>query len=201
MQKKNGWLRKKLSPTPLDTVKAGASAVMLVFVFPALCVYLGVWGMHSGRLPGGRAVVLFAGGVLFLVLGIASLPQMLGNAKRRNRKRAEQLEKLSKAELADLEKEMETAECRFGTFYLLEDYLCIPQAGLLLPYRKLKYIRAIHNYGRHGRRHQACVVETDSFIWVVKVRKWSRFLKEYEDFCAELERRKNQALLRMVTNI
>lgn len=201
LRKENGWLLKKLSPKPLDAFKAGASSAMLIVIFPAICLFMGMYGMHSGRLPGGRAIALSVGGVLFLVLGIASAPAILGNTVRRYKKQSERLAKLSKTELADLEKEMETAECRFGTFYLLEDYLCVPGAGLLLPYRSIKSVRAMPAYGKLRHVHRACVTERDSFIWMVHVRDWHAFLKEYEDFCAELNRRKQEDLLRRIISM
>lgn len=124
----------------------------------------------------------FAG--LLLFWGIKDIK----NTKLLNKKRRKIADDTDISVFERLEEEIQHTEFRYKTFYMLEDYLYVPGAKLLIKYEDINFYRNIvhsTNGIKDGIRTE--ITDEDGLVFVFRVVKWRAYLKEMNEFTQHLE--------------
>ena len=104
-------------------------------------------------------------------------------------KKQERYAALTSNDLDKLDAEAEGALQYYKTFCLLENYLYIPKAGILLRYRDIAFWKTVR-HSTNGMADAAWVEisEKDGMVWKVKVRQWKQYLRDVDFFLDELQK-------------
>lgn len=97
-----------------------------------------------------------------------------------NNGRTQQLARLDMQQLLALQEEIETAELRYRTFYLLREYVYVPKARLLVRYEDIAGWETVPNT-RHLRL-TAKITERDGTVHVIGLRQQRAYWQEYDSF-------------------
>lgn len=110
------------------------AVIFLVFSIPMAFGGLGI--MTSGNEEG--IILLFVG-----VMMVAILPFVLRKDKYMLRKREIRFAQFTAEDFLRLEDELQKAPARYDSFHFLEEYLFVPQAGVLLRYEEILHITVV----------------------------------------------------------
>lgn len=113
----------------------GITSGMMLIVAIAL-ILVGIFVLLSGNSEG--VIYFFPGGLLLIIL-----PFILRNEKLRRWCRKIRFAQFSSEDFLRLEEEVKHTPARYDAFHMLEEYLFIPQAGVLLRYDEILEIIAI----------------------------------------------------------
>lgn len=124
---------------------------------------------------------------LYAVIAVIVI-RSLKNEKRALDSRDERLRLLDTASLERLEEEVQSAEFHFKSIYVLDEYLFVPKAGLLLDFGSIKSYKTI--YHSTNSIPDAVFVEIfdqNNVKYYFSVRKWREYKKGYYDFMELLD--------------
>lgn len=149
----------------------------------AFCEYINSGNYTELFIVGITSIILYA---IIAVIVIKSLK----NEKRALSSRSERLGLLDTASLERLEEEVQAAEFHFKSIYVLDNYLFVPKAGLLLDYGSIKSYKTI--YHSTNSIPDAVFVEIfdiNNVKYFFSVKKWREYKKGYYDFMELLEKK------------
>ncbi len=186
-------LARQLAPQRTHMLRASLKILCLSVIMPGLFLGMSCYGLCTHSITVVGVLPLFAGAGLFLAIGIPAAPIMFRQAKDEFDTRQQKLSGLTQEQLAALEQEIGQAVCYFGTFYLLTDYICAPEAGLLIGYPEFSEIRV---FPLQYEPKVAVIRQDGSVAQYVKVKQYRAFCRDYAHFNEMLQERKKAYLLR-----
>lgn len=163
--------------------------LILTIVLMAGCAAGGGFGIYAAA----RMQDIGAGVVsLVILVGLEALifsveKKKISNLRWMYAKQQERFLALTADDLDRLDREAAASELRYKTFCLLQDYLYIPRAGLLLRYQEIAFWKTVR-HSTNGMADAAWVEisEPDGMVWKVQVRLWKTYLSELDSFLAAL---------------
>lgn len=145
-------------------------------IFASVCEY--IRNKDYGTLvPVGLISLVFY--VIIAVMVIRSLK----NEKRYLDSRAQTLQSIDGYKLERLEEEAQTAEKYFGCFYVLDEYLFVPKAGLLIRYDEIRTFKTIY-HSTNGVPDGVYieVFDRENIKYRFSVNKWRDYKNSYNEF-------------------
>lgn len=134
-------------------------------------------------------VLIFVGitGLIFYRLCLDMVIKSLANEKRALVSRKRRLSGLDGYSLSRLEEEAGAAESYYDCIYLLDEYLFVPKAGLLLRYEEIKSYKSVH-HSSHGVPNGVYVeiCDTENIRYCFSVNRWRDYKREYCEFMVRL---------------
>lgn len=186
-------LARQLAPKRTHMLRVSLKILWLAVIMPCFLLGMSCYGLCTHSITIVSALPLFAGAGLFLAVGIPAAPVMFRQARDERDTRQQKLSGLTQEQLAALEQEIGQAVCYFGTFYLLTDYICAPEAGLLIGYPEFSEIRV---FPLRYEPKVAVIRQDGSVAQYVKVKQYRAFCRDYAHFSEMLQERKKAYLLR-----
>lgn len=182
---KSGLVYKAVRP---KRVLFGVKVVLTVLVFTAAAVML--IAAFIAFIQNRESVFLvLAGAVLFVILAI-TLIKPLKTDKKVLERRQRILDSLDEHLLERLEEEVRTAEKYFKCFYVLDEFLFVPKAGLLLRYDEIKKFKTIyHSTNSIPDGVFIEIFDSENIKYCFSVKKWRDYRKSYNEFMALLSRK------------
>ncbi|MDE7294600.1 MAG: hypothetical protein K2N72_09280 [Oscillospiraceae bacterium] len=150
--------------------------VVAAMIFASVCEY--IRNKDYGTLvPVGLISLVFY--VIIAVMVIRSLK----NEKRYLDSRAQTLQSIDGYKLERLEEEAQTAEKYFGCFYVLDEYLFVPKAGLLIRYDEIRTFKTIY-HSTNGVPDGVYieVFDRENIKYRFSVNKWRDYKNSYNEF-------------------
>ena len=150
--------------------------VVAVMIFGAACECIETKDYSTLVFVGIVSLTLY---VITAVIIIRSLK----NEKRALDGRGRLLRSIDGYKLERLEEEAQTAEKYFGCFYLLDEYLFVPKAGLLIRYEEIRKYNTV-NHSTNGINDGVYVeiYDGENVKYRFSVNKWRDYQKEYNSF-------------------
>ncbi|MDE6591699.1 MAG: hypothetical protein K2K57_01365 [Oscillospiraceae bacterium] len=126
---------------------------------------------------------------LFAVIAVMTVKSLL-NEKRAFGRRQRILDSFDEYSLERLEEEVRAAELYFKCFYVLDEFLFVPKAGLLLRYDDIKKFKTI-NHSTNGASDGVFIeiYDSENIKYYFSVNKWRDYKKSYNEFMALLSRK------------
>lgn len=193
-EKENIWLYKSLKPYSYAFIAGCPICAVL-----AAAVFYGLIRVIYYSFVVEREIVYIIFSLVFAAMMIAVVVYtllLLKNEKLKAEKRRLLREDLSAGDFERLEEEIKQSPFMFKTFYILKDYLYIPQARIMLKYRQ---IESVDITVRRWKRlikigAKAKIIDSDGARYAADVVLWQGFLEQQELFMADLDERKQKAL-------
>lgn len=185
-EKKNYKLYRNIYPSSAPET---ASIIFVSVISAAIALFM-IYGIYitvsAGDLATAAVITIiccfFAG--LLLFWGIKDIK----NTKLLNNKRRKIADNTDISVFERLEEEIQNTEFSYKTFYMLEDYLYVPGAKLLIKYEDINFYRNIvhsTNGIKDGIRTE--ITDEDGLVFAFRVVKWRAYLKEMNEFTQHLE--------------
>lgn len=185
-EKKNHKLYRNIYPSSAPEI---ASIIFVSVISAAIALFM-IYGIYITSSAGDMATAavitiiccVLAG--LLLFWGIKDIK----NTKLLNNKRRKIADDTDISVFERLEEEIQNTEFRYKTFYMLEDYLYVPGAKLLIKYEDINFYRNIvhsTNGIKDGIRTE--ITDADGLVFAFRVVKWRAYLKEMNEFTQHLE--------------
>ena len=161
-------------------LSAGCFLVVAAMIFAAVCEY--IRNKDYGTLVAVGLISL----ALYAVVAVMVI-KSLRNEKRSLDSRAQTLQSIDGYKLERLEEEAQTAEKYFGCFYVLDEYLFVPKAGLLIRYDEIKTFKTIY-HSTNGVPDGVYieVFDRENIKYRFSVNKWRDYKNSYNEFMALL---------------
>ncbi|MDE5563688.1 MAG: DUF2892 domain-containing protein [Oscillospiraceae bacterium] len=161
-----------------------ARVVVLVFVILAVLLMIpGIWLLIAGHMEG---IILLFTGLILLVF----LPNEIKKSRYQNIVKTNRFAKFTEDDFLRLENELYDAPYLYKTFYLLEQYLFIPQVGMLLSYDEIRSVRTVvhkKNLIPQGATVYFLCPDIELDVHIVQ---WSKYLKETNVFMRRLDEKR-----------
>ncbi len=163
-------------------------------IFLSLCCFLVVAAMLFAAVcewieTEDYSALLFAGLISLALYAVAAVMviKSLKNEKRSLDSRAQTLQSIDSYKLERLEEEAQTAEKYFGCFYVLDEYLFVPKAGLLIRYDEIGSFKTIY-HSTNGIPDGVFieVFDRENIKYRFSVNKWRDYKNSYNEFMALL---------------
>ncbi|MCM1522941.1 MAG: hypothetical protein NC120_00630 [Ruminococcus sp.] len=152
-----------------------------VIIFAALWEY---WDAERyGDMAGTGAVSIILYGIIMHIV-----VKSLKNEKRTLDRQKDLLASLDSYTLESLEEEVQSSEPYFKCFYLLDEYLFVPKAALLIKYGEIKSYKTVFHY-TNGLEDAAFaeIFDKDGIRYYFSVNRWRDYKKKYYGFMELLE--------------
>ena len=171
---KQGRLYKKLAPSKAKLVLSAAGSgflALLVIIGGGLSVMLvkdqqSAWDV----LVLSAFLIVFLGVLLFI--GIRGFKRQL----RQYRGNLDRLERLDTQDMQILESEIEGSEFLYKTFYLLDRYMYVPKAKLLIKYSDIREFKTIvHSTKGMNDNMKAEITDDLGVKYTVNIKQWKDF--------------------------
>lgn len=152
------------------------AVVYLVLAAVGILCFLGVRSTESLESAIGLALAFIIGIGVYAFFSIRKMKSTIAL----NRKREERLNALSEAQLSALDTEIESAQIRYKTFYLLDEYFYAPKYKLLIRYDEIREFKnIIHSTNGIKDSVFIAITDTDGLMFEISVKQW----KEYYKYC------------------
>ncbi len=179
---------KKLRSSDLGAVVL-FSVLMIILAALVMFFVIGCIELFQTDVVGGAvtSLVLAALTVLYLYATIKSLKK----SRKRNAQRNKLINKLSYFELESLQEQINNSEPYFKTFYLLDEYLYVPSAKLLIGYGDIKEFKTIiHSTNGLNDAVKIKITDPDNAVFEFYVKKWKLYLEKYTAFMTLLDEKR-----------
>lgn len=192
---KSSLLYKKLLPSKFGFASTGMWIVFLILMGLLIGFCGGSACVGAYEDEGETSALLL--GVIFAVLYGAMVAVGIRSIKKRKERdygNARRLEQFDRVILDRLEGHISVAPMRYKTLYLLDGYMYVPKAKLLIRYcdiRELKTVLHSTNGTNDGMRFE--LVDNYGCKYYIRIKQWKQFYLERPMFLAELEERTKAA--------
>lgn len=165
----------------------GKTSAIIMSVMAGLFMIPGICLLVAGELAG--IILLFAGLIL-----LACIPAEIKKARYLNVIKERRCAMFSPDELFSLQRELDHTQPTYGSLYMLNEYLYIPQHGVLLRYTEIQGIRAVEHKKNLITQGVTLFFRCPDMELDVIIPEWRKYLKERYYFESRLNQKRSESL-------
>lgn len=188
-------LYKKLYNSKAGIIIPVTIAVLILLIIIAVGIFGSLTIYNDGDLNSaiGTGCTALVGVIAYGIIVRKSLTKSI----RLKIKKNERLNSLDIHELEILEEQIECSDYLYKTFYLLDSYMYVPVAKLLIRYDEIKEFKSIiHSTNGLQDGVFIALTDTDNLLHEFRVKKWKEYYKNTNSFYSILEEKKQKNISR-----
>lgn len=184
---KNSRLYKKIKVSQAVPIIFGAAAFVILL---AIEIFWCAAGINENRYGEEGTITIVVVTVFVLIIG-AAVYFPVKRTMRMNAQKMKRLNSLSYYDYMVLEEQIEHTELLYKTFYLLEEYMYIPRAKLLIKYTDIEDFQSIiHSTNGIKDGVRVKITDYDGIVYEAVVKKWRQYVNDIDEFVDMLNKKK-----------
>lgn len=191
---KNSRLYRKLkvsnaAPLILGTVALVSLLVIEIFSLVVASSESLYGGDGTGMGLAVTALVLIIGAIVFF---------SVRKTRRMNAQKMKRLSALNYYDFTALEEQIAHTELMYKTFYLLDEYMYIPRAKLLIKYADIQNFQSIiHSTNGIKDGVKVKITDCDGIVYEAVVRQWRQYFINVDEFVETLNEKRRRCMERL----